>query len=484
MPSSCAVVPWREEGRLLYGLVGAFVVVALAFMLASMGTFVASREIDTAAQDLLGNALPSVMELMRARTAQRRLDVDVDVLTKTRAARGDLVDELVAAQAEMDTTLEAAMATPNYPGERELYEREVQPRLAQLDAAIEKLRAVVAQDARDDRGVVAAVSALNATARELDGALEALAELNHTQAFDAASRVVSTRAQSVRFAMYLEAASSLVAIAAAAVAVLAARRFMGETRRRLELESDRVHELDLFAQRVAHDLLSPMATVSLSLDRLRRTRPDPDTALAVDRAGRALERSRRIVEGIYAFSRSGARAAPGATAPLRATVVQAVDDLLAAEAQSPPTIDVQPFDEVDVAMDRDALGVVVCNLLSNASKFSQDAPVRNVTVRSNADDRRVHVEVEDTGQGVPRGFEQAIFEPYRRGPGVSQPGLGLGLATVQRLVSAHGGKIGVRTARSGGAIFWFDLPRAAGKRPEQTPEQPSYTHDGEAHPMH
>jgi signal transduction histidine kinase len=191
-----------------------------------------------------------------------------------------------------------------------------------------------------------------------------------------------------------------------------------------------------------------------------------------------------MVRGIYAFSGSGARPVPGATAQVRATVLEAVDELLAAEGTSAPTIDVQPFDEVDVAMDRAVLGVVVSNLLSNASKFSRESPVRRVTVRSSAYDKWVHVEIEDTGPGVPPGLEQAIFEPYRRAPGVTQPGLGLGLATIKRLVLAHGGKLGVRSARSGGAIFWFELPRAPAAHPEETREQPSHLDEEARAAMH
>ena len=52
------------------------------------------------------------------------------------------------------------------------------------------------------------------------------------------------------------------------------------------------------------------------------------------------------------------------------------------------------------------------------------------------------------------------IEPYRRAPGTEKPGLGLGLATVRRLVQAYGGTVGVRRASPHGAIFWFDLPRA------------------------
>jgi signal transduction histidine kinase len=220
------------------------------------------------------------------------------------------------------------------------------------------------------------------------------------------------------------------------------------------------------------------------MDSIERTcPPKPETTRVIDRARRALERSRQMVQGIYTFSESGARPVPGATAPVRSSLLEAVDSLLDAETNTPPSVDVQPFDELRVAMDRDVLGVVVTNLLANAFKFTREAPVRQVTVRQRADDRWVHLEVEDSGPGVPPGLESAIFEPYRRAPGVTQPGLGLGLATVKRLVLAHGGKLGVRRARPGGALFWIELPRA----PEPHAEAESHAvHEGggEAHPVH
>ena len=477
------MAPRVEEHRALYGFVGAFLLMAVVFVAASVATLVASREIDTSARDLLGNALPSVMELMRARTVQRRLDIDVEILTRTRAGRAELVDELTAARADLDTSLKAAMETPDYPGERELYARDVKPRLDVLDRAIEELRVALAQEsAAGDGRVSAAVIALSSAAKDLDGGLAALAELNQARAFDAATRIVGTRAQSVKLAFWLEAGSTVLALGAAAVAVRGQRRFALDARRRLEIESDRAAELDVLAQRVAHDLMSPLAAVALSLGTVQRAHPDPDTTRALDRASRALQRSRQMVQGIYAFSGSGARPVAGASAPLRATVVEAADELVACDAQDPPTIDLGGCQEVQVGMDRAILGVVVSNLLSNAAKYTRDAPVRRVTVRAKPDERWVRLEVEDTGPGVPLGLEQAIFEPYRRAPGVTQPGLGLGLATVKRLVLAHGGRIGVRNAPSGGAVFWCDLPRARAPLPEPEPSPPVDTGGREPQP--
>ena len=481
--SSSAVAPRLGENKVLYGLVVGFGVIAVVFVASAIWTIVALHRIGRAGHDLLGNSLPSVTELMNTRTALHEMDIDVADMERTRSSRHQLVEKATRARSAMTSPLSRAMATPDYPGERELYDRGVRPRMTHVDHAIDGLQKAVADDPANTQRVSGAVAALDAAANELDGQLGALAELNHAHAFDAASNIVHMRQQLLHKAMYLEIASAFLAIIAAMVAVRGERRYARQARRALELETDRARELDLVAQRVAHDLVSPLSGVAISLGAIQRRHPDPGTSRVVERARRALERSRQMVQCIYAFSGSGARPAPGAAAPVRAMVQDAADALVETEPESPPTIVVEPFDEVHVAMESAVLGVIVSNLLSNASKYSRDGPTCRVVVRSRADDTRVHVEVEDTGPGVPHGMEQTILEPFKRAPGVVQPGLGLGLATVKRLVHAHRGKVGVSRAPSGGAIFWFDLPRAAGA-PAAGPEQRLQEQDGEGYAAH
>ena len=103
------------------------------------------------------------------------------------------------------------------------------------------------------------------------------------------------------------------------------------------------------------------------------------------------------------------------------------------------------------------------NVLGNAVKYIGAAPAgaRHVHVRVIEENGQVRVEVEDTGPGIAPDAQDAIFEPYVRGPNTTQPGLGLGLATVKRIVEAHGGAVGVRSIVGKGSCFWFELPRAA-----------------------
>jgi signal transduction histidine kinase len=105
---------------------------------------------------------------------------------------------------------------------------------------------------------------------------------------------------------------------------------------------------------------------------------------------------------------------------------------------------------------------VLENLLANAAKYivAVAADARRIQVRIIDGKDVVRVEVDDTGPGIPLEAQKEIFYPYVRGRGATQPGLGLGLATVRRIVEAHGGVVGVRSVVGVGSCFWFELPRA------------------------
>jgi signal transduction histidine kinase len=112
-----------------------------------------------------------------------------------------------------------------------------------------------------------------------------------------------------------------------------------------------------------------------------------------------------------------------------------------------------------VACSPGVLVSVVTNLLGNAVKYMGDAPIKRVTVRSTIARTVARVEVSDTGPGVPRELRERIFDPYVRATNPSIPGMGLGLATVRRLIESHGGSVGMEpNGGIGGSVFWFELP--------------------------
>jgi signal transduction histidine kinase len=119
-----------------------------------------------------------------------------------------------------------------------------------------------------------------------------------------------------------------------------------------------------------------------------------------------------------------------------------------------------PGIEVDGGRIAEALG----NLIDNAIRFSP--PGGHITVGAARDGDRLRLGVRDEGPGVPEAELASIWERFfSRSPSAQQAaGMGLGLAIVREIVSAHGGQVFARNASEGGAEFGFTLPIAASPR--------------------
>ncbi len=122
------------------------------------------------------------------------------------------------------------------------------------------------------------------------------------------------------------------------------------------------------------------------------------------------------------------------------------------------TIDLELEGNLKMTGDREALLLVVRNLVGNAISYS---PIRGtIKVSAHGGDGEIVLSVEDQGPGVLPEDRSRIFEPFQRGherPGM-RSGFGLGLALSKEAVSAQGGKLGVFDSELGGARFEARLP--------------------------
>jgi PAS domain S-box-containing protein len=112
-----------------------------------------------------------------------------------------------------------------------------------------------------------------------------------------------------------------------------------------------------------------------------------------------------------------------------------------------------------ISADSDRLVQVLVNLISNAVKFS---PVGgNVYVSSAASNGHVSMFVKDQGRGIPKEFQESIFEKFQQvavSDGKRSMGSGLGLAICKAIVESHNGEIGVESDGATGSTFWIKLP--------------------------
>ena len=160
-----------------------------------------------------------------------------------------------------------------------------------------------------------------------------------------------------------------------------------------------------------------------------------------------------LIDGLLVLSRCTRGGLQSATLNLSQMAHQILTDL----AQQTPDRQV----ELDIAPDLLAQGdprmleVVMRNLLDNAWKYTARTP--NAQIRFYRQDGQFRVQ--DNGAGFDPQHAAQLFQPFRRLHRQEEfPGIGIGLATVQRIIHRHGGTISARAERNQGACFCFNLP--------------------------
>jgi signal transduction histidine kinase len=111
--------------------------------------------------------------------------------------------------------------------------------------------------------------------------------------------------------------------------------------------------------------------------------------------------------------------------------------------------------------DSSLLRIVLVNLIDNAMKFCAAADDPRIVIGGNIDAESVHLFVEDNGAGFDMAYAKKMFAPFQRLHESSQfPGVGVGLATVYRIIARHGGRVWAEGSPDRGATFHIELPRS------------------------
>lgn len=218
-----------------------------------------------------------------------------------------------------------------------------------------------------------------------------------------------------------------------------------------------------FAADASHELRSPLAVLSSTLEvARRRRRSGEEWEAVVDRALHETQQMTRLVEALLQLTRAG-------TEPRRERV--SVDELLAAvrvrfagdAARASVRLEMTPAPGQHLEIDRELMTVAIGNLVANAIGHSPVGGV--VRVEASASGDQLCLKVRDQGPGVPPPERERIFNPFVRGATVSADrsgsrlGLGLGLAIARRVAEGHGAHLRVDDAPGGGAMFILHLAR-------------------------
>jgi len=233
-------------------------------------------------------------------------------------------------------------------------------------------------------------------------------------------------------------------------------------RRATELEASN-NELESFAYSVSHDLRAPLRHIAGYSELLQRQ----SSAVLDEKSQRFIrtildsaKRMGNLIDDLLAFSRIG-------RAETRKTVVdleQLTREVVTEIGQDTKGRNISwKIGALPVCYgDRSMLRLVVVNLVSNAAKFTRMRTPAEIEIGcADVNEEEVELFVRDNGAGFDMQYANKLFGVFQRLHLPEQfEGTGIGLATVQRIIHRHGGKVRGEGAVDKGATFYFSLPRA------------------------
>ncbi|MGE0392026.1 MAG: ATP-binding protein [Vicinamibacterales bacterium] len=216
-----------------------------------------------------------------------------------------------------------------------------------------------------------------------------------------------------------------------------------------------------FVANVSHELRTPLTVIRGYVEALQDDPGGGSTPQFLDTIARQSIRMERLVTDLLRLARLDAHQEPLELSPcdLRALCEAVTADLeLAFEAKRQHvTIAIAP-DASTVRADQAKLHDVLRNLVENATNYTPEGA--GIRISTAAVDGHIHIDVSDSGPGIPAEDLSRVFERfYRVDKSRSRPGgTGLGLAIVRHLVELHGGTVRAENRPEGGARFVVSLP--------------------------
>ena len=220
-------------------------------------------------------------------------------------------------------------------------------------------------------------------------------------------------------------------------------------------------ELEAFSYSVSHDLREPLR----SIDGFSRILVERYGSVLDDRGKDYLSRVRAAAQRMGQLIADMLTLAQIARADLTFAPVDITrmarsicDDLASAEPDR--RVDVVISDGLTAVGDARLLNVVLTNLLGNAWKFTAKCAEPRIEVTTYGSETEDVFVVSDNGAGFEMKYVEKLFRPFQRLHSDSEfTGTGVGLATVQRIIARHGGRVWAEAAVGNGARVFFSVPR-------------------------
>jgi PAS domain S-box-containing protein len=225
-------------------------------------------------------------------------------------------------------------------------------------------------------------------------------------------------------------------------------------------------ELEAFAYSVSHDLRAPLRHIAGFTELLQKKASalvDEKSNYYIETILESAKRMGNLIDDLLAFSRIGR----AETQKTRVSLAQLVKEVLieVREDTEGRNIAWKIGALPDFYGDRSMLRLVLVNLISNAIKFTRTRAQAEIEIGcADGDNDSLIVFVRDNGVGFDMKYVRKLFGVFQRlHESAVFEGTGIGLATVQRIIHRHGGKVWAEGAVDSGATFYFSAPKTQGQ---------------------
>jgi PAS domain S-box-containing protein len=246
------------------------------------------------------------------------------------------------------------------------------------------------------------------------------------------------------------------------------KRVMAELREAKQVAETASAELEAFSYSVAHDLRAPLRGISGFAQAMVEDYGGRIDAQADDYLRRITTGSQRMghlidaLLGLARVTRTELRRVPVDLVEIASSVVAGLR-----QAEPERQVDFVALEQrIPMLADPSLLRVALDNLVGNAWKFTARRSPARIEIGVAQKDGEPVCFVRDDGAGFDMAYAARLFTPFQRLHDPTEfAGTGIGLATVQRIVHRHGGRVWAESAVGAGASFYFTIPRVAGVSP-------------------
>jgi len=196
-----------------------------------------------------------------------------------------------------------------------------------------------------------------------------------------------------------------------------------------------------FIADAAHELRSPLTALRLQIQLAERAETEPARGEALRALHGGVERATHVVQQLLTLARQepSVRQRPFEPVRLDELARQVVGEHHLQAEEGGVDLGLVRDEPVQVPGDREALHVLLRNLVDNAVRYTPEGGRVDVSVR--ADGAQAQIEVLDTGPGIPPDERERVFDRFYRRSGTTAPGTGLGLAIVREIAESHSAKV-------------------------------------------